>query len=138
MSFSNEDKLVWWNSEVMREFEKIAQENDILNGPSKEAFLPIGEEDEEEESWEEESDLESAIGDAANLLIGDDVVEEDESTIDEDIESGKLKVDLASLYMNNLLSNLQDLAHDLAERGHIKVARKIEVTINTIKEGGLK
>lgn len=131
MSFSNEDKLVWWNSEVMREFEKIAQENDILNGPPEEAFSPIKE---EEESWEEESDLESAIGDAAGELIGED----EETSIDEDIASGKLKVELSSLYMNNLLSNLQDLAHDLAERGHIKVARKIEVTINTLKDGGSK
>lgn len=133
MSFSNEDKLVWWNSEVMREFEKIAQENDILNGPPKEAFSPI---EEDEDTWEEESDLESAIGDAAGLLMGDEEVVE--PTIDEDIASGKLKVELSSLYMNNLLSNLQDLAHDLAEQGHIKVARKIEVTINIIKDGGLK
>jgi hypothetical protein len=127
MSFSDEDKLVWWNSEVMREFEKIAQENDILSGPPADSFSPI----EEEEEWEEESDLESAIGDAAEVLIGEEV----EPSIDEDIASGKLKVELSSLYMNNLLSNLQDLAHDLAEQGHIKVARKIEVTINTIKKG---
>lgn len=130
MSFSDEDKLVWWNSEVMREFEKIAQENDVLSGLPVVAFSPI----DEEEEWEEEPDLESAIGDAAEILVGDEV----EPSIDEDIASGKLKVDLASLYMNNLLSNLQDLAHDLAEQGHIKVARKIEVTINTIKNGGSK
>lgn len=130
MSFSDEDKLVWWNSEVMREFEKIAQENDVLSGLPVVAFSPI----DEEEEWEEEPDLESAIGDAAEILVGDEV----EPSIDEDIVSGKLKIDLASLYMNNLLSNLQDLAHDLAEQGHIKVARKIEVTINTIKNGGSK
>lgn len=129
MAFSQEDKTVWYNSEVMREFEKIAQENDILNGPPAEAFLSIFNEEEplkdseEEETWGEEADLESAIGDAAEELTGSETEE-------------NLKIDLASLYMNNLLSNLQDLAHDLAEHGHIKVARKIEVTINTIKDGG--
>jgi hypothetical protein len=136
MSFSNEDKNVWTGSEVMREFEKIAEDLELLNGPPAEAFSPIGDSSDEEDdpSWEEEiiEDPEKAIGDAAMELTG----EEDDSIAEGlKADDGNLKTEMASLYMNNLLSNLQDLAHDLAEQGHIKVARKIEVTINIIKGG---
>ena len=42
MSFSHEDKSAWISSEVMREFEKIAEDIDLLNGLPEEAYSPIG------------------------------------------------------------------------------------------------
>jgi hypothetical protein len=128
MSFSQEDKNAWANSEVMKEFEKVASESDILNDYNLESFSPL----QEDEEWEEDVASEETLGEAVDEFIGR---KELDNTIDNFIQKEELKESMASLYMNNLLSNLQDLAHDLAEQGHIKVARKIEVTINIIKGG---
>ena len=141
MSFSHEDKSAWISSEVMREFEKIAEDIDLLNGLSEEAYSPISVDEKDEEEWEEESDLETAVGDAAGELVGEtsnDIAGSE--TIDEILgkEDGSLKNEFASLYMNNLLSNLQDMAHDFGEQGHSKVALAIERTIKNIKAGGMK
>ena len=51
MTFSKEDKAAWADSEIMKEFEKIAKDNDILNGPPSEAYEPI---EKEEVDWEDE------------------------------------------------------------------------------------
>ena len=61
MTFAPEDKAAWNSSEIMSEFEKIALETDLLNGPPKEANMPIDleEEDDEDVSWEDE-DIEDA------------------------------------------------------------------------------
>jgi len=142
MSFSHEDKSAWISSEVMREFEKIAEDIDLLNGLPEEAYSPIGMDEKDEEEWEEEADLEAAVGDAAGELVGEpkglvgEVSKRDD--IDEILgnEDGDLKNEFASLYMNNLLSNLQDMAHDFGEQGHSKVALAIERTINSIRAGG--
>ncbi len=144
MSFSSEDKTAWFSSEVMREFEKIAEDTSLLNGPPKEAFLPIGEEQNPEEDWEDENaavveDEVKALGLAGDELIGNSSESnEDEPTVDEILELGDLHSEASSLYRNNLLKNLEDLASDLAEHGHIKVAYRIERTIRSIKVGGSK
>lgn len=143
MSFSSEDKTAWFSSEVMREFEKIAEDTSLLNGPPEEAFLPVGDE-EKEEDWEDENaavveDEVKALGLAGDELIGNSSEHnEDEPTVDEILELGDLHSEASSLYRNNLLKNLEDLAYDLAERGHIKVAYRIERTIRSIKVGGSK
>ena len=141
MSFSSEDKTAWFSSEVMREFEKIAEDTSLLNGPPEEAFLPIGEEQTPEEDWEDENaavveDEVEALGLAGDELFGSKT--EDEPTVDEILELGDLHSEASSLYRKNLLTNLEDLAHDLAEQGHIKVAYRIERTIRAIKVGGSK
>ncbi len=133
MSFSQEDKNAWIGSEVMRELEKIASESDFFNDYNLEAFSPVDEED--DKGWEEDDASEESLGEAVDEFMGAE--EELDTTIDEYVQKEELKESMASLCMGNLISNLQDLAHDLAEQGHVKVARRIEVTINTIK-GGLR
>lgn len=130
MSFSKEDKAAWLDSEVMRELEKIAAENDILNGPPEEAFMPISEET--EESWEDERTPEEKLEDALIDFENDSV---DKSNILE--EEKPLKEELAQLYMDNLISNLKTLAYDLTEQGFMKAAYRIERAIKVVS-GGLK
>jgi hypothetical protein len=135
MSFSKEDKAAWLDSEVMRELEKIAAENDILNGPPEEAFMPISEEIEEEseeESWEDERTPEEKLEDALMDFESDSV---DKSGILE--EEKPLKEELAQLYMDNLISNLKTLSYDLTEQGFMKAAYRIERAIKIVS-GGVK
>ena len=98
MSFSHEDKSAWISSEVMREFEKIAEDIDLLNGLPEEAYSPIGMDEKNEEEWEEESDLETAVGDAAGELVGETSKDPGSNTIDEILgkDDGNLKNEFSS------------------------------------------
>jgi len=123
MTFSKEDKAAWLDSEIIREFEKIALETDVLNGPPAEAFQPL--ETEEEKVWEDESDEDKLLSAIEEL----GVTEEGE---------GDLKKELSEVFTANLVTNLQKLAHQLATESKMKAAYKIERTIMKLKnlQGG--
>lgn len=70
MKFSIEDKKAWEASAVMAELEKIALEENLLNGPPKEVFEPIKIDEEDDESWEDENDDgEIKLENSSNNLI---------------------------------------------------------------------
>jgi hypothetical protein len=117
MSFEYEDKMAWLNSEIMREFEKIATETDIFNPPD--AFLPVEKEDEDDKSFEDEDEPERQLEKAVETFL--------------EPENKVLRNEFSSLCKDNLLTNLQDLACEMAERGRMKVAFRIERAIYAIK-----
>lgn len=121
MSFAKEDKAAWLSSEIMQEFEKIAREQGVLDGPPPEAFLPIGKEaqpeEEEDPGWEDESQ-----GDF------EDALEEFES------DANDLQSEFHLAYNENLFSNLEKLAHQLAEKSNIKAAYRVEQTLFKLKD----
>jgi len=130
MTFSKEDNAAWGNSEIMQEFEKIALEADVLNGPPEEAFKPIETEEKVEETWEDENDEEKLLSAIEELGISEEEGEED--------EEGDLKEELMDLYTADLLTNLQKLAHELAANSKMNAAYTVERTIMEIKnlQGG--
>lgn len=115
MTFSKEDRAAWENSEIMQEFEKLAE--DVLNPPA-EAYQPIPEK--EEKAWEEEdwSD-EQKLVDAAEEL----------SNQDDDSFEKELRV----AYNERLLSRLEKIAEQLADKSNIKAAYRVERTIQELK-----
>jgi hypothetical protein len=121
MSFVKEDKAAWLNSEIMQEFEKIAREQDVLNGPPPEAFQPIGENenDKEDELWEEEENMDK-FKEALNEF--------------ESEKSNDLKTELRMAYNNNLFSSLEKIADQLINKSNIKAAYEVEQTIEKLKK----
>jgi hypothetical protein len=103
----------------MQEFEKIAREQDVLNGPPPEAFQPIGENKKEDESWEDEGDM-GRFKEALNEF--------------ESEKPNDLKTELRMAYNNNLFSSLEKLANQLIEESNIKAAYEVEQTIEKLKE----
>lgn len=113
MTFSKEDRAAWADSEIMKEFEKIAKENDILNGPPSEAYEPI---EKEEKDWEDE-----------------DMVDFEEAL--ENFEEGpSFEEEMHMAYNKNLFSNLEKIASDFANKSNIKVAYKIELILHKLKK----
>jgi len=113
MTFSKEDKAAWADSEIMKEFEKIAKDNDILNGPPSEAYEPI--ENEEEKDWEDE--------DMGNF----------EEALENFEEGPSFEEEMHIAYNKNLFSNLTKIAGDFANKSNIKVAYKIELVLHKLK-----
>lgn len=120
MTFSKEDKAAWLNSEIMKEFEKLALETDVLNGPPVEAFQPIETENEEEKTWEEESNEDKLLSAIEELGISDETEED-------------LNKELGQAYARNLITNLQKMAYNLATNSKMKAAYRIERTIMKIE-----
>jgi len=110
MDFAPEDKRVWQESEVMAEFEKVAKETGLLNGGPPEAFQPIPEKIAEQGAWEDEDAQEPPVGLGVARQAG-----------------------LAS-YGARLMGAIENLAHDLAEAGRIKVAYRLERTFAALKD----
>lgn len=115
MTFSKEDRAAWENSEIMQEFEKLAE--DVLNPPA-EAYQPIPEK--EEKVWEEEdwSDEQKLVDTAEEL-----------SNQDDDSFEKELRV----AYNERLLSRLEKIAEQLADKSNIKAAYRVERTIQELK-----
>lgn len=110
MDFSHEEKLIWNNSEVMRELEKIAQNGGLEVPP--EAYLPLeSEEPEEEPAWEEETDEKKLM----------DAIEE--------LENPEL-VNLEA----QLIDNLRKLAYYLATDNRKKEAFQVECAVRNIQD----
>lgn len=104
MSFEPEDKQAWQNSEVMNEFEKIAQG---IYDEADESFLPIKlaeDEDDEEETFEEENS------------------ENDEKIANEIFE----RLETFGSINKGLFDKIRTISHSLAIRGFKKEAFKIE------------
>lgn len=112
MTFSKEDKSAWSNSEVMLELEKLAKENDLLSEPSKELYEPI--EIEDNDKWEDEDleDFKKALS---------------------DFEEPSFEKELHIAYDKKLFSTLEKIASDFANKSNIKVAYRIESTLNKLK-----
>lgn len=123
MTFSKEDKAAWQDSEIMREFERIAMEQNVLNGPPPEAFQPVGEEEDEEELWEEE-DNEDKLLSAVNEL---GIAEEEQS------DDTTLSSELLKMHTSRLLENLKKVASNLAVNSKMRVAYRIERTIYNLQ-----
>lgn len=118
MIFSEEDVAAWNDSEIMKEFEKIAIKTNIIDGPPIEAYQPINKE--EEKTWEEEEDEEKLLSAIENLGIADE-------------ESENLKKELSKIYVANLITGLQKLAYNSAINYKTSVAYTIERSIMKIK-----
>lgn len=115
--FSKEDMAAWNASEIAKEFERIAAEKNLLNGPPPEAYLPIDEEEKEmEKSWEEETD-EERLEDAAKEILNE------EEKLPEEVAFASTK----------LLNNLQKLADAFVDKRRIKEAFCVERAILQIK-----
>jgi hypothetical protein len=114
MTFSKEDQAAWENSEVMREFEKFA--DDVLN-PTAEAYQPIATEGKtwEEEDWSDEKKL----IDAADELLG-----KDDSSFEEELHVA---------YNKKLIYGLEKLAEELVSKSNIKAAYRVERTAQKLK-----
>lgn len=117
MIFSEEDMAAWNDSEIMKEFEKIAIKTNIIDGPPIEAYQSINEE--EEKTWEEE-DEEKLLSAIEDLGIADE-------------ESENLKKELSKMYVANLITGLQKLAYNSAINYKTSVAYTIERSIMKIK-----
>jgi hypothetical protein len=115
MTFSKEDHAAWENSEIMQELEKLAE--DVFSPPA-EAYQPIVEK--EQKVWEEEdwSDEQKLI-DAADELVN----ENDDS----------FEKELRVAYNQRLLSRLEKLAQQLADKANIKAAYRVERAIEELK-----
>ena len=126
MSFEDY-KDAWLNSEVMQLFEKIAIQEGILDGPDPELYSPVDfekkEVEEEGKDWEDEvENQEEALEEATNEFI----------------EPEPKKEEIQTEYEKALANELQSLASDLAERGCVTAAYRIENTILKIKFGRSK
>lgn len=116
MVFEKQDKLAWMDSEVMQELEKIAIDQDLLNGPS-DAFSPVNfnpeKEEKEDDQWEEE----------------DEATEEKLLSAIEKMENkpeGTLEEELEEVYSNSIISTLKKMAQLFAVNSNMKVAHRIE------------
>jgi hypothetical protein len=122
MSFSKEDKAAWLDSEIMKELEKIAEKENILEGPPPEAFEPLSlkeeekEEEKEEKVWEEEEVAERF----------DEAVEE--------FSEPTLKDELRTAYDKLLLENLEKIASELANSKNVKAAYRVEMTLHGLQD----
>ena len=120
MIFSKEDSAAWHNSEIIQEFEKIALETDVLNGPPAESYQPLGFDEEEEKDWEEEGDEEKLLSAIEEMGVSKN-------------EEESLEEELSKVYTANLIENLQKLAHNLASNSKMSAAYTIERAIVKIK-----
>ena len=132
MSFEDY-KDAWLNSEVMQLFEKIAIQEGILDGPDPELYSPVDfekkEVEEEGKDWEDEvENQEEALEEATNEFIEPEVKTEPEPK----------KEEIQTEYEKALANELQSLASDLAEKGYVAAAYRIENTILKIKFGRSK
>lgn len=100
MSFEPEDKLAWDDSEVMREFEKIAQD---IYDEADASFQPI------------------ELGKKVN--IDDEDIGADDEKIAENIFG---KLEMFSSINKDLFDKIRIISHSLANRGLKKEAFKIE------------
>ena len=121
MSFSKEDKAAWLDSEVMKELEKVAQKDDVLEGPPPEAFEPLplekeAKEEKEEKVWEEEEPMERF--DAAL----------------EEFEKPTLVAELKAAYDKMLLGNLEKIANELADSKNVKAAYRVEMALHELQD----
>lgn len=109
MAFAPEDKRAWLDSEIMAEFEKVAREIDLLNGGPPEAFQPIPEKVVTQPVWEDE-----------------DISEPTDSEM----------VQNAELLEQNLklIAAIEKMAQDFADKGHIKVAYRLERALFALRE----
>lgn len=114
MSFSKEDKAAWFNSEIMKEFEKVAQEEKTLEGPSPESSEPVSLE--EGNIWEEEDSMEKF----------DEALEE--------FNEPTLGTELKAAYNKMLIENLGKIANGLAENKNIKAAYRVETTLHELQD----
>jgi hypothetical protein len=135
MIFEKEDRQAWMDSEVMREFERIAAEQDILAGPPPEAFEPVGvEEETEEPEWEEEEGDMGKLEDALTEFEGGEDLESPEKGTRETLEEM-----LGEAYGENLAKDLRKLANSFATDSKMRVAHRIERCIyelQSLKSGG--
>lgn len=128
MSFSKEDKAAWLDSEVMKEFEKVAEE-ELLEGPPSEAFEPIpveveealekeeeGVREEEENVWEEEEDMERF-----------------EEAL-EKFEEKPVLAEFKKAYDKMLIQNLEKIAHRLADKNNAKATYRVELALHGLQE----
>ena len=132
MSFEDY-KDAWLNSEVMQLFEKIAIQEGILDGPDPDLYSPVDfdkkEVEEEGKDWEDEvENQEEALEEATNEFIEPEVKTEPEPK----------KEEIQTEYEKALANELQSLASDLAEKGYVAAAYRIENTILKIKFGRSK
>lgn len=123
MSFSKEDKAAWLDSEVMKELEKVAQRDNVLDGPPPEAFEPLplkkkSKEDKEEEEkvWEEEEPMERF-----NEAL-------------EEFEKPGLVAELKTAYDKMLLGNLEKIANKLADSKNVKAAYRVEMALHELED----
>lgn len=121
MSFSKEDKAAWLDSEVMKELEKIAEEENILDGPSPEAFEPLSfseeKEPKEEKIWEEEEEPMERFDEAL-----------------EEFSEPSLNDEFKSAWNKLLLENLGKIANKLADDKNVKAAYRVEATLNELQD----
>jgi len=125
MKFSKEDKAAWNDSEIMWHFERIAREENILDGPPPEAYLPIELDETElepEPSWEDE-EVSNDVGEDRIDNMLDEIALELESDSEEDLFKPA----------NQLIDRLQKIAHDLAFNSKMKSALRVERAIYKIK-----
>jgi hypothetical protein len=99
MTFAPEDKRAWAVSEVMSEFEKVAKENDLLNGGPVEAYLPIPDKI-ADEAWEDENFEDEAINEEKPLPMESEGIA--------------------------LVNSIKSIARKLASDGNIKGAYRVE------------
>jgi len=129
MTFEKEDKAAWLNSEVMREFEKIAAAGGLE--VSEEAFEPIDEE------WEEEDDTGKLIdaveefqgsGEESGEELSEESGEEPEDVMTEDPID-----ELLIAHQRSLIGAIEKLSWQLADKSKTKAAYKVERTLQNIK-----
>jgi len=123
MSFSKEDKAAWLDSEVMKELEKVAQKDNVLEGPPPEAFepLPLEKEakvtkEEEEKFWEEEEPMKRF----------DEALEQ--------FEKPTLVAELKTAYDKMLIENLEKIANELADGKNVKAAYRVEMALHELED----
>jgi len=122
MSFSKEDKAAWNNSEIMQEFEKIAAEMEIFNGPPEEAYLPIKNADDD---WEDEIN-----DDVENKNIEAENKKEDFLKI---AEFEKNLLEKKKTVDDKLINDLRTLSEKLISKRKIEAAYKVERAILDIE-----
>lgn len=110
MSFEPEDKRAWQDSEVMNEFERIAQD---IYDEADASFQPI--KLAEDESFEEEVEIES-----------------DGSEHEEFADQIFSKLQLFGSINKELFDKIRTISHSLADRGLKKEAFKIERTLKDL------
>ena len=134
MVFSKEDKVAWKSSETMREFEKLAGE--ILN-PNPEAYMPI---EETGPSWEEESFEEDYSPKECQCTVDTSSLYDGKICSEcGGLKNASMQEEMQEAFAKSIIENLQKLASNIAEKSNIKVAYRIEQTVeelkNIIREG---
>lgn len=142
MVFSHEERLLWERSEVMRELEKIAEEQGITFPVPAEAYQPIKLDNEEEEVkvWEDEDTDETKLLNAINKLTDSQPQEVEQplpanvSPADEDMRKEIDNfLDLHTTIAQKTLEGLSKLSNYLYNTNRKSASLKVEKAITEIK-----